>query len=737
MFEAGRVLFGFLFTAAACWAAGALLLALLPVGLYRGERRLFAFLAGAALLSLLVFCLAALQLARGRVFLAAGILLIGLALARGAHRAGDDPLPPVPRRWKALLVIVLAVFGAWYLVNAMAPEISPDGSSYHLGLVNLYLNHGGLYPIETCLFANLSQGVEMLFLFAFPFGRHSAAALVHAGFLLLLPLVMLAYARRFGFPEAGVAAAVLVFASPLMGVDGTSAYNDVAAACAAFAAFYLVRIWRQEGQQALLLPAGLAAGFCYAAKYPGALALPWALAVVCWTLRREPARGLRAAAVLAAGALALMAPWLVKNWLWVGNPVSPYFNRLFPNSYVTPLFEQGWAEISRHMGIVTSRWQVPWQAAVRGELSGLLGPVFLLAPLALLGLGRAEVRRLVIAGGVFLLPAAYGVDTRYIIPAASFWALALARTLAGRPRLLAAVAAAHALLSWPAVRDLYCSPWAWRLSEFPLRAALRLEPEDSFLRARSPAYAATRMVEEKVPPGGRVFAYAGLQQAYTSREIVVQWASAFNQALCDILWTPLNAELEPSHRIRFTFTRRPWRALRLVETARSPDVWSISEWRVYGAGRELARQPHWRLRAQPNPWAVGRAFDNSLLTRWTAGDHARAGMFVEVDFGRPELVDSLVLSSTRDQPGVRLRLDGRLETGHWTSLSAGPERIEEEPVSRDALRRGAAAEFKYARVDYLYLENDAWGAEDFRSRAAAWGLELIGEVAGSRLYRFR
>jgi hypothetical protein len=245
------------------------------------------------------------------------------------------------------------------------------------------------------------------------------------------------------------------------------------------------------------------------------------------------------------------------------------------------------------------------------------------------------------------------------------------------------------------------------------------------------------MVEEKVPAGGRVFAYGGLQQAYTSREIVIQWAASFNQALGDILWTPLNAELEPARRIEFTFPRQPLRGLRLVQTARSQDVWSVSELSVLGARKELARQPHWRLRARPNPWEAGRAFDNSALTRWNAGEAARAGMFLEVDLGRAETVDSVALRATRDQDGVRLRLEGRPEDGEWISLREAPDRIEEAALSLDLLRRGVAAEFKDARVEYLYIENGAWGADDFRRNARGWGLELAGEVAAGRLYRFR
>ena len=85
-----------------------------------------------------------------------------------------------------------------------------------------------------------SQGVEMLYLCAFAFGRHSAAAVVHLGFLLALAWQMISWARRAGFELAGICAALLVFLSPLDGVDASSAYNDVAVAAIAFTLFYFL-----------------------------------------------------------------------------------------------------------------------------------------------------------------------------------------------------------------------------------------------------------------------------------------------------------------------------------------------------------------------------------------------------------------------------------------------------------------------------------------------------------------
>ena len=45
--------------------------------------------------------------------------------------------------------------------------------------------------------------------------------------------------------------ALLTFASPIAGYDGTTAYIDIAVACVLFTVFYLLQIWDQERTPAL------------------------------------------------------------------------------------------------------------------------------------------------------------------------------------------------------------------------------------------------------------------------------------------------------------------------------------------------------------------------------------------------------------------------------------------------------------------------------------------------------
>ena len=251
---------------------------------------MLSFMAGAPALSALVFALCVLGLVRKGVFLCLGAAILGLAFWKGAHRSTADSLPPLDRRWKWFFGSIYSIYFVLYFFNALAPEISPDGSAYHLGVVARHLREHGFRTITTNMYATLSHGVEMLFLFAFAFGRHSAGAMVHFAFLIALPLMLLAYARRFGLGAAGVCGALFVFVSPVVGIDGASAYIDVAVACVAFAVFYLLQIWDAERHPGLLAPIGVLAGFAYAAKYTAFVVAPYALAFIAWKTFRKGSR---------------------------------------------------------------------------------------------------------------------------------------------------------------------------------------------------------------------------------------------------------------------------------------------------------------------------------------------------------------------------------------------------------------------------------------------------------------
>ena len=127
------------------------------------------------------------------------------------------------------------------------------------------------------------------------------------------------------------------------------------------------------------------------------------------------------------------------------------------------------------------------------------------------------------------------------------------------------------------------------------------------------------------------------------------------------------------------------------------------------------------------------AFDNSPVTRWSSAQTIEPGMSVEVDFGRAETVDGVLLECSHDQWKVRVRLEGQDASGQWRQLAAEPETQDRPPIM--GLRRAATGELKLRGIRYILMYDGDFGASDFRKKAALWNMEFAGEARDARLYR--
>jgi hypothetical protein len=558
--------------------------------------------------------------------------------------------------------------------------------------------------------------------------------MVHFLFLLDLPVMMAGYGRRFGFPVPALAAAFLVFAAPVVGLDGTTAYVDVAAAAILFALYYLLAIWDAERSPALLIPAGILAGFAYAAKYTaGAAAVFYALGFVAWRLWRARASCLRPVLAVSAVAAFFILPWMIRNALFAGNPLAPFANSLFPNPGVHVSFEQEYCQRLRSY-LLASRLQAPWELAVKGErLQGFVGPVFLLMPLAVLSLGHRHGRRLLLAGAVFAVPWFWNIGTRFLIPALPPLTLALAIALSRPAALLPVIALLHAVLCWYAAPMRYFDGYAPRISGVPWRAALRLEPEEGYLARGNPGYLVDRMIERLVPSGETVLSLEQVAESWTTRRILAGYSAALNETLVDTLRSAVIPVFRPDRALDFRFAERLLRRIRAVQTGPADGrMWSVSEFQVLRGGRPLPQDANWRITASPNPWDAGLAFDNQPVTRWRSWQDAAPGMFLQVDFGAPRRIDQIRLLTTPDTLKSRVALEVQQEGGAWRALPAEAA-LAEIPAGGD-LRAAATRALLRRGVRYLLVSPTSFAANDFAEEPSAWGVRLAGESGGLRLY---
>jgi hypothetical protein len=396
--------------------------------------------------------------------------------------------------------------------------------------------------------------------------------------------------------------------------------------------------------------------------------------------------------------------------------------------------EEEYRQFLKHYS-VENRKDLPLEVTVRGDKTdGLTGPVFLLAPIALLALRFREGRRLLLPGLLLFIPFLSNVGTRFLIPCMPFLSLAMALAIPW-PRVLGVIVVVHALLSWPSNINSYSGKYVWRLDKILWKQAIRKIPQDRYLTENSGGYGIARMIDDVVPKGERVLAVNGLPDAYTTHEILVGFQSAYNDNLVDILNGGWDESRYATRRRVFKFPATSVQRLRVLETAEGAPLeeFKVHELRFFLNGNELPRDSSWRLKAWPNPWDVQMAFDNSPATRWRSWETASPGMYIEADFGKYQMLDEVRLDTSADFLKIRLQVEFMDKSGAWVKLASDPQtQTIEAPVD---IRHWAGRELAARGIHYIVMRDTDWGAVDMREDPASWGFKQIARGGGARIYK--
>ena len=382
-----------------------------------------------------------------------------LAAVRTALTTPLDPFA----RWLRRGVILLLVLA---LVLALAPPTKWDALMYHLAGGQYYLQQGRIVPAPDNYRLGYPQLVTMLYTWLMNLARPSAAAVLHWAFGALMLLTMLGVSRRFDDPgdaaapgAAGWLAAAVLLTGETLWLEFGWPYADIAAAAYGFAAVAMLLAWgRGEPPRSgrLLVLAGVFTGSMMGTRYTAYGAALGVGLLALWLARREGAlRAVRAVALVAAAAVVAFSPWLLKNLLVDGNPLSPYVWGSPAYDALDELYEG--QRLARGLDPI-SLLVLPIQASAFGVESqdpfqAAIGPLlFGLVPFAFLGWRQrsAAERRLITALAVFSLPPylAWAIGSvltvalafpRFVFPMFPALALIGAQGLLGLPRLATSI----------------------------------------------------------------------------------------------------------------------------------------------------------------------------------------------------------------------------------------------------------------------------------------------------------
>lgn len=415
-------------------------------------------------------------------------------------------------------VVALALLALVPLVGALAPpdSIEWDSLAYHLAVPKLWLQTGRMAPVEFIHQSAFPFAVDNLFWIGLGTLGEVAAKGFSFAIYLLGVLAVFGVARRLAPGNHGApwtAAGIFAGCPLVLWLSGT-AYVDVAHGLyAGLGVLYGAEALagRERGRAAV---AAALLGLACASKYTGLQAVAaFALVGLAAAAWRRDGAAMGRVALAVVGALAIAAPWMVRNEVVLGNPVFPFFSSVLGgknwDEFQAAIYRDeqqtfgvGRTQTGRDplalghaiLGLAyqPGRYINPGQTQGLGFPMGAVGAAAMVAGLAGLLFGRSPALRVAtgVAGLQLALWFFLSQQSRYL--AAILPIFAVAGAAATRHRWLTWLAAAQAAFSVWLVGTLVTS------SQLPV--AIGAVGREAFLRQRVGFAGAAAVIDREVRP---------------------------------------------------------------------------------------------------------------------------------------------------------------------------------------------------------------------------------------------
>ncbi|MHB8840543.1 MAG: ArnT family glycosyltransferase [Candidatus Aquicultor sp.] len=410
----------------AAFYVGDLLLHRLRLGIDGLERVFLSVSTGLGIMAVLVFLAGAI----GAIYTWPFRILTLVPALLGAYRIGKAVAPGTVKKlgFSVLpnpLSLGIAVLLGLSFIAAWIPTWNYDSLLYHIAVPKFYMLAHKIYYVRDFMPADYPLNGEMLFMLAMVVKDDTVAQLVSYFMSVWLLLGAFVFARRFYSYRAGVISVTLLLTVSVVINKVPVNNNDTVLALFTLAAVYALVAWWETRTNGWFYLSGLMLGVTAGSKYSGFFTLFFvgllAIVLMVITKRKEPdavSGTAKMVGVFAVAAFVGVGPWLIKNFLFTGNPVYPMFVSVFGGRDWMPPATQVFQNTIRNANVVATgtlgNLAVLWQLTIREPSEMTIGPALLAF------LPFAFKRDQILKGSVFIpLLAAAG----FLIP----WTLLLAQ----------------------------------------------------------------------------------------------------------------------------------------------------------------------------------------------------------------------------------------------------------------------------------------------------------------------
>lgn len=428
-------------------------------------------------------------------------LRFSLECLRNSFRAWRVPRTPF------MLLILSAGFitliASW--TGVMSPETATDSLCYHLQMVKLFFKSKtiGILPYEL----NTIHPILMEILYTLGMGLTNVflAKFFHFATGILAAMTLLALARRYMPIQFAWIAAVFFITTPGIANELGTTYVDIAVTFFSLILFLGVIRWKETHAIFWLGIAGLFAGLCLSVKYLGILSIMSILPVLI--LDRSPFFS-KFKGLLLFGAMLLIGGgfWYIRNFLFLGNPLYPFFYSIFKSGDPAVLNDFMVTGIPHTLtNFIFSPWTITMNPMPFGGTGDQIGPGYLafggIAFFATMG------TPLFFSGFSFAMLYLFfwfflGQMVRFIYPILPVIALLIALGLSRLPK----GKGTRLIMTLMGLVLLIHTGLAVFHYRHNVRVALGIETEDAFLTRLVPNYAVSQFVNKEISEKSKLLA---------------------------------------------------------------------------------------------------------------------------------------------------------------------------------------------------------------------------------------
>ncbi|MDI6736169.1 MAG: glycosyltransferase family 39 protein [bacterium] len=287
--------------------------------------------------------------------------------------------------WSILFYLTVICF-----VRATTPAIAWDTLTYHLNLPRLYLTHHKFYPVPYNVWSNFPLNIEMLFMLCLGLKGICLAKLIHWAFGILISILLYSFSLRYFTHKIGLLAAVIFLTNPVVIFEKGTAYIDLGLTFYYLVALYGFFIWLDSKNDRWIILMAIFSGIGLGSKYTqvfGVFSLGVGIILkYCFSDKARFRQITKKLFIFFGIAFLFVVPWLIKSYLYTGNPLYPRFYSLLGGSYWDAELARQYSAWMHSMGMergLLDYLLLPWNLVVYGNpghvfYDGTLNPLGLI-----------------------------------------------------------------------------------------------------------------------------------------------------------------------------------------------------------------------------------------------------------------------------------------------------------------------------------------------------------------------